>query len=73
MSCDQCDFTSGIVAIMNRHKKSQHGEMIVYPCDQCEFTAVRPYRLKLHKKSDHSKITPAKQNSQEISNKIYQV
>ena len=73
LSCDQCDFTSGIVAIMNRHKKSQHGELIVYPCDQCEFTADRPYRLKLHKKSEHSKVTSAKMYSQETSSKIDQV
>ena len=70
LSCDQCDFTSGIVAIMNRHKKSQHGELIVYPCDQCEFTANRPYRLKLHKKSEHSKVTSTKNNLPETSTQI---
>ena len=50
--CEQCEYKSGSITMLNRHKKSLHQES-TYKCKQCDYTSDKTATLEKHVSTVH--------------------
>ena len=68
--CAQCDFKSGNISNLKRHKRTKHGEgTLWYFCKDCDYSHADKSTLKKHIYSKHERISHPCDQCGEIKDK----